>query len=208
MKEAAARAPVYDLGTSARFAKEMAFVQSLFDEARYVAGGFKPDRSVPHPCDIDCDIQQMDGIASGSVGSVICLEVIEHVQSPEKSVSEMHRILQPGGVCVLSTPFLTGYHGKNKKLSTGYDPEKIQNEHAAYSDYWRFTHEGLWHLFQTAGFSDVTVYPVDGPILARLELIKLGGFIRTVPGLTQLIKAIDTPALGKLTTRHFVLAKK
>lgn len=34
---------------------------------------------------------------------VICSEVVEHLREPEKLIAEMHRILQPGGFCLLTT---------------------------------------------------------------------------------------------------------
>jgi 2-polyprenyl-3-methyl-5-hydroxy-6-metoxy-1,4-benzoquinol methylase len=43
-------------------------------------------------------------IESESVGAVFCMEVIEHVEDDRRAISEMHRVLVPGGLCVLTTP--------------------------------------------------------------------------------------------------------
>ena len=39
-----------------------------------------------------------------SFDSVICSEVLEHVDSPEDSIKELIRVLKPGGVLALSVP--------------------------------------------------------------------------------------------------------
>ena len=65
MTEAAALTPVYDLGTGARFAKEVGLVRHLFDETAYHAGGYRPDMALGAAnCDFDCDIQNLSGIAA------------------------------------------------------------------------------------------------------------------------------------------------
>lgn len=66
-----------------------------------------------------------------SVDAVICTEVLEHCREPARAVSELHRILRPGGVCVLSTRFIHPFHP---------DPH----------DYCRFSREGLQELFRTS----------------------------------------------------------
>ena len=39
-----------------------------------------------------------------SLDAVICSEVLEHVVSPEESITEMIRVLKPGGIIALSVP--------------------------------------------------------------------------------------------------------
>lgn len=206
MTRAAQHEPIYDLGTSGRFAKEMAFVEPLFVGKAYSAGGYEPDFAIDRACDFHSDVQNLDQIADASVGSVISLEVLEHVQDPRKTIEETFRILKQGGVCVLSTPFMAGYHGKTARAGEGAPEAK--NDHASYADYWRFTHEGLQHLFTQAGFSQVTVYPVNGPLSARLEFLKLGPVLQKLPFIAKFVQKIEKPRLGKLTTRHFVIAVK
>ena len=36
---------------------------------------------------------------------VVCCEVIEHVQNPEKLIGEAHRVLKPSGKFILTTPY-------------------------------------------------------------------------------------------------------
>lgn len=203
MREVALHGPVYDLGTSARFAKEMSLVKPIFNGVEYRAGGFEPDMKLPDPCDFHCDVQRLDGIETGSVGAVISLEVLEHVQDPMACVNESFRVLKPGGVCLLTTPFMTGYHGKNKTL--GLSEQEAKNDHESYSDYWRFTHEGLLLLFKNAGFTSIKIYPMDGPVTARMKMCKLGALL-TLPFFADAIAKLEKPGLGRLTSRHLVFA--
>ena len=89
---------------------------------------------------IGCDIQEGPGVdriedihhltfADNSVGTVICLETLEHVADPLRAVQEMHRILRPGGVLAISSLMFFPIH-------------------AHPWDYWRFTPEGFELLLQ------------------------------------------------------------
>ncbi len=62
-----------------------------------------------HP-DIIGDAQDMQ-IQSESIDCVKCTELLEHVEYPEKVISEIHRILVPGGILVLSIPlYMSNIH--------------------------------------------------------------------------------------------------
>jgi SAM-dependent methyltransferase len=213
MREAASRPPVYDLGTSARFAKEIGLARHLFDARQYAAGGYRPDMSLgADACDFHCDLQNMPEIADGSAGSILCISVLEHVADPHRAVREMHRILQPGGVVIASVPFFTAYHGKrgtaaNPLVSVGSGPNR-DHSHGGYGDYWRFTHEGLGLMFGEAGFSRVDVYPIDGRFISRLHLLGLYFLFARLPLAPGLLARLDRPMLGRVTSMHYVRAEK
>jgi SAM-dependent methyltransferase len=87
---------------------------------------------------IGCDIQEGTGVdriedvhdlsfADESIGTVICLETLEHVADPIRAVQEMHRVLRPGGVLAISSIMFFPIH-----------------EHPW--DFWRFTPEGFERL--------------------------------------------------------------
>jgi SAM-dependent methyltransferase len=43
-------------------------------------------------------------LPSESVSLILCSEVIEHIPDSVRAIAEMHRLLRPGGVLILSTP--------------------------------------------------------------------------------------------------------
>jgi SAM-dependent methyltransferase len=213
MVEAAARTPVYDLGTSARFAKEVGLVSHLFDESSYRAGGYRPDMTLgTSRCDFDCDVQDLSGIADGTAGSVLSISVLEHVLDPRQAVREMWRILRPGGLAVVSVPFFVSYHGKSdcvvNPVYVRGSARQVDSSHAGYGDYWRFTHEGLALLFGEAGFSTVEVFPIDGWLISRLEALGLYVHLSRIPLVRKLIGRYDHPKLGRMASMHFVRAEK
>lgn len=53
------------------------------------------------------------GLPHRHFGLVTCFEVIEHVADPERALSELHRVLFPGGVLVCSTPNRGAYADHN-----------------------------------------------------------------------------------------------
>lgn len=61
--------------------------------------------------------------------SILCTEVIEHVVQPFDAITEIHRLLKPGGMLFLTTPFNFRIHGP-------------------LPDCWRFTEHGLRVLMQ------------------------------------------------------------
>lgn len=65
--------------------------------------------------------------------TVLCTQVIEHVQRPRQLVREAYRVLKPGGAFVLTAPQTWGLHEEPW-------------------DYYRFTKYGLVHILEAANF--------------------------------------------------------
>lgn len=82
--------------------------------------------------------------ADASVGTVVSVDTLEHIADPLRAVAEMHRVLRPGGVCILASVMLFHIH-----------------EHPW--DYWRFTPEGLALLL--APFAHREVVSQGHPLL-------------------------------------------
>jgi len=78
--------------------------------------------------DICCDLHDIDWEAD-YFDTVIITEVLEHLYDPQKAIDNIHRVLKPNGVCILSTRFMFPYHP---------DPK----------DYYRFTQDSLSYLFR------------------------------------------------------------
>jgi SAM-dependent methyltransferase len=83
-----------------------------------------------------------ESIPSGRFDIVVCTEVLEHVINPFAAISEIRRILKPGGVLLASSPFNFRIHGP-------------------LPDCWRFTEHGWRALL--ASFENVCIQPLDDP---------------------------------------------
>ena len=73
---------------------------------------------------IVADITNMPHVKPNAVGTYVCLDVLEHCKAPWLAIKELHRTLQPGGLLILSVPFMWEFHEHPK-------------------DYWRFTPDAL-----------------------------------------------------------------
>ena len=72
----------------------------------------------------------------GEFDVVICEQVLEHVVDPTAAAANLFGLCRPGGVVIVSTPFLIKVH----ELPT-----------YGMFDYWRFTPRGLRTLLEGAG---------------------------------------------------------
>lgn len=59
--------------------------------------------------DLIADISDLP-FTSNSIDAIICEHVLEHVPSPDKIVSEMYRVLKPGGLVYIVIPFVMSFH--------------------------------------------------------------------------------------------------
>jgi SAM-dependent methyltransferase len=100
---------------------------------RYDVLGVAPGRGVT----IVGDIQQCPQISDNSFDVIVCTQVLEHVPNPFLAVSELHRMLKPGGILLLTVPAAFPYHA---------DPQ----------DYWRFSRDSLKLLFSST-FRDLEI---------------------------------------------------
>ena len=82
--------------------------------------------------DLVGDAHQLS-LPSGSFDAVHCEAVFEHLDHPETAAAEMFRVMKPGAIAYVCTPFMQGFHGY---------PSHFQN----------FTHIGHRKLFERAGF--------------------------------------------------------
>jgi SAM-dependent methyltransferase len=191
---------IVDIGTSERFAKELRPYENLFIGKDYKAGGYQPELIYGvYNCDLHTDIESLP-FENNSIDAIICLEVLEHVKNPFKAAEEIKRVLKPGGLLLLTTPFLLGYHGKRKK----YGDNGTQS-HAEYPDFWRFTHEGLEYLFKD--FTSVKVEVMNGPVEVGLMVFNLSRFFK-FSLIRKLLDMIDKPKISKQTSRHLIFCVK
>lgn len=117
--------PVVEIGARPAEGQERdAYLRDLFPGARYIG------------CDIQegPNVDQLEDVHAlsfedESVGTVVCVEVLEHVADPIRAVEEIHRVLKPGGVAILTSVMFMPIH-------------------AHPWDFWRFTPEGFAKLLE------------------------------------------------------------
>lgn len=87
---------------------------------------------------------------NSTIDSLVFFEVLEHVFNPEQFLSEITRVVKPGGKCVVTIPFLWG-------------------EHEQPYDFARYSSFGLKHMFAKHGLeivahekylSDFRIFPL------------------------------------------------
>lgn len=112
----------------------------------------------------DLDLQR-DELAARAVDSIVCLDVLEHIEDDHASLRALHGLLEPGGLLLLTVPAFPS-------LWSGHD---VVNEHKR-----RYTRSGLRQRLEGAGF-DVRLLSFFNaalfPPIAGVRIVKrwLGG---------------------------------
>jgi SAM-dependent methyltransferase len=81
------------------------------------------------------DIQNLAKVDDNQFDVAILDQVLEHVGAPERGLTEVHRILKPGGVAIITLPFLVPVHMDRD-----------------YGDYYRWTPQGVETSLKRCGF--------------------------------------------------------
>ena len=141
-----------------------------------------------------------------SFDSVVCFEVLEHVNDPKAILDEVNRVIKDDGSLLISVPFLFG-------------------EHEEPYDFQRFTSFGLVKLLNDTGFSMVSLEKTTSEFMAIAQLNilylsrhwgnKIRGFNRIKQYLVITPLTVATLIIDRLIIRHqkgfcniVVLAKK
>lgn len=90
------------------------------------------------------------GLADGSVSTIVCVSVLEHVDDLAAAVAELRRVVAPGGVLLLTVPFLYPVHDRH--------------------DVWRLT-PAAWPVLLGDGF-DVEVTSLGGRLATLAMLLQ------------------------------------
>ena len=92
--------------------------------------------------------------SDASVDAILAFNVFEHIFNYSNLLSEIRRVLKPGGRVYGAVPFLVGYHP---------DPK----------DFWRYTGSALQTIFKSAGFNGVEIKILGkGPFAASFFQIE------------------------------------
>jgi SAM-dependent methyltransferase len=104
--------------------------KALFTGAeKYEVVNIKPGPGV----DYVCDIHDTRSMPQETFDTIICTQVFEHLAWPEKAAVSLYGLLRPGGLLLLTAPFLNPVHGLP-------------------ADFRRFTPGGLDLILRGAGF--------------------------------------------------------
>lgn len=110
--------------------------------------------------DIAADSERFD--------TVLCNEVLEHVYQPREVLSEIHRVLKPGGHVYITVPMMWCLH---------YEPY----------DFWRYTPHSLRKILTEAGFEikelerSGGIFSVIGQRLSDVLFFKLLFILKPFP---------------------------
>lgn len=91
------------------------------------------------------------GFDDASFDTIISTQVFEHIPAPWEAVREIRRLLRPGGMAIVSAPFINPYHA---------DPY----------DFYRYSTEGFKALFRD-GFEVVECEPYSKLFMVFSEMI-------------------------------------
>jgi SAM-dependent methyltransferase len=135
--------------------------------------GFRSYRSTSYPEFDVCTTAEVTPQAD----LVFCEQVLEHVRHPARAALTLFRLTRPGGIAIVSVPFLIRLHR---------EPE----------DYWRFSASGLRALLEDAGFTveSVQSWGNRASVLANLwfwfPYLPLVSSLRNSPNAPMVVWAI------------------
>lgn len=137
-----AKVPLVDLGGLAKptIADYSITIQTGDQHARYITlpnnaqpfDHIDPTYMILNPEKGDPPIEELPSIYAEKFGTVVCLNVIEHVENPFKVFDAIGKCMQPVSLAIISTVFSFPYHPSPR-------------------DYWRFSPECLRMLAEQAG---------------------------------------------------------
>jgi len=178
--------PIYEFGSLQVSGQEgFSDLRPLFPGMEYVGADMRQGIGV----DQILNLHKIN-LPPESVGTVICLDTLEHVEYPHRALEEIHRILKPDGIAIISSVMYFPIH---------YQPY----------DYWRFTPEAFRSLLKPfadafigyAGKDDFphTVIGVgfkgDVPKLSEFTTRYKEWKERDYEGFKQMVKLLTPPIL-------------
>ena len=112
--------PILEIGSlRVEGQEELANLRPLFPGKKYIGSDIRQGLGVDRILDIE-DANMF----SGSIGSIIMADTLEHIKHPFRAMSEAHRLLKPDGVIFISSVFFFPIHNYP-------------------NDYWRFTSQAF-----------------------------------------------------------------
>ena len=104
----------------------------LFEHAIYESADFEQVNKAYAPATYVCDLASIP-VENDRFDYVVFNQVLEHLPEPKRVLSELHRVLKPGGRLIFTAPL-------------------FYEEHEQPYDFYRYTQFGLRHLFTETGY--------------------------------------------------------
>jgi SAM-dependent methyltransferase len=177
--------PIYEFGAFQVERQEgFADLRPLFPGKKYVGADLRKGPGV----DVLLDLHDID-LPSESVGTVLILDTLEHVEYPRKAIENAHTILKEDGIVIITSVMNFAIHDYPQ-------------------DYWRFTPEAFRSLLKQFAYSfvDALGNPLFPHTILGLGLKSLGHrdlvseFLRQYEGWkkTSIQKDCEPPVWKKL----------
>jgi len=155
--------------------------------------------------DLVCDAAAV-ALRDATVDVVVCSELLEHLADPDSALAEIARVLRPGGVLILSTPFLYRLHGDPQDFQRLTDVRLRAMLDRLKFDIIELRRQGAFFLVladmlhQAAGAG-----PRWAKVLLTPLLMVLTGILTRLDSLPA---TVGSPMLSSFTTGFFVVAFK
>jgi hypothetical protein len=155
------KGPVIEIGSRFYDQKTSMDYRSLFKKDMYLGVDMQAGTNVDKVVDFTQNFTEIENLIGGKYNTVICCSVMEHVKDIFSFAANVSKILNAGGVLMISVPFTWEYHGY---------PD----------DYWRFTPSAIKYLFQDFDFTkheNSVSSNVDGHVSELVNEADLNNFI-------------------------------
>jgi SAM-dependent methyltransferase/uncharacterized protein YbaR (Trm112 family) len=100
--------------------------------------------------DIVCDLQKAVPFKRPSFDAIVLMNVLEHIQHPERLMKTLSTLLRPGGLLIVAVPFMLKLH------QLPYD-------------FYRYSHHQLENIGREAGLEILSIEGYYDPILLMKE---------------------------------------
>lgn len=131
----------------------------LFAHTRYEAADFEQIEKPYAKSTYVCDLTNIP-VEDCRFDFIICNQVLEHLPEPLDALSELRRVLKPGGRAIFTVPF-------------------FYEEHEQPFDFYRYTQFAHRHLFSKAGFTILSLDWMEGYL--GTVAYQLEGVARNLP---------------------------
>lgn len=152
--------------------------KKFFSHCNYESTDYiDPNKILDFTCKLD-DIPKK----SESYDAIVCTEVLEHVEYPQKVMNEFHRILKKNGKLFLTVP------------------QEWMLHQEPYNFYY-FTKYGLKSLLENAGFKKFTITPKGGYFWFLADAIRFNEILqyyKKYPLIYYPLRIIEIPITGIL----------